>query len=114
MQRARFRLVTPPQIPVETETGWPSREGYRPPFEDLWWEAGPAVLSALDSVGDRVPAQIGLRLRDWLARALSENPVPALDLAAPRRSRICQTSASPATPTAFPRGRDRNYPPQGA
>lgn len=59
----------------------PARE-YRPSFERLWWEAGPAVLSALDNTGDRIPQNIGMRLRNWTEQAISSDPVAALELGA--------------------------------
>jgi hypothetical protein len=53
---------------------------YRQPFEELWREAGPAVLNALDAAAGRFPKQIDMRLRDWVIRVASPNPVPVLDL----------------------------------
>jgi hypothetical protein len=54
---------------------------YKQPFEELWREAGPAVLDALDAPAVRFPKQIDMRLRDWVNRVTSPDPVPALDLA---------------------------------
>jgi len=78
----------------------PARE-YRPSFERLWWEAGPAVLSALDNTGDRIPQNIGMRLRNWTEQAISSDPVAALELGALDqpgsrriRSAICTTWSS--------------------
>jgi hypothetical protein len=83
MQQRLVRLVNPLEIPAKAAgNGRQPREGYRPPFEELWWEAGPAVLSALGSAGDRIPQRIAMRLQHWIALALSENPVAALDLGA--------------------------------
>jgi hypothetical protein len=83
MQQPQFRIVDSPALLAEAAgNGRQPQGGYRPPFEELWWEAGPAVLSAIDSAGDRIPRQIGVRLQDWISRAISEDPVTALDLAA--------------------------------
>lgn len=55
---------------------------YRQPFEDMWWQAGPAVLDALDNVPNHFPRQIDTRLRDWIVRMTSDDPVPALQVPA--------------------------------
>ena len=81
MQHLHISLLTSPKTPAEA-AGRQPQGGYRPPFEELWREAGPAVLSALDNAGDRIPRTIAMRLQHWIALALSENPVEALDLAA--------------------------------
>jgi hypothetical protein len=43
--------------------------------------AGPAVLDALDTMDLRFPKSIDERLRDWIGRVTSADPVPALALA---------------------------------
>jgi hypothetical protein len=68
----------PPLVTSDSNRG--EEAGYRQPFEELWWEAGPAVLHALDAAGDRLPKQIVIRLQNWISGVTSENPLPALDL----------------------------------
>jgi hypothetical protein len=72
--------LVPPLVTSGSNRG--EEADYRQPFEELWWEAGPAVLHALDAAGNRLPRQTVIRLHNWISGITSANPLPALDLLA--------------------------------